>query len=108
MPPGKMHKSADARGSGPSRTDSRFAAIYSDPRFRRFPKAAKQIEVDERFSGDNCTAEGHSAELSLASKCWWDHFAAMQASRRAFLLAGMFSDPRFQAPSRVDKRGRKV
>ena len=31
--------------------DERFAAAYSDPRFQRFPKAQRKVEIDERFAG---------------------------------------------------------
>ena len=32
--------------------DPRFAHIASDPRFSRFPRASRTVEVDERFAGD--------------------------------------------------------
>lgn len=31
--------------------DERFAAMHSDPRFRRFPKAGGKVEIDSRFAG---------------------------------------------------------
>ena len=31
--------------------DSRFDAVRGDPRFQRFPKAKKHIEIDKRFQG---------------------------------------------------------
>lgn len=31
--------------------DPRFAHISSDPRFSRFPRASRTVEVDERFAG---------------------------------------------------------
>ena len=31
--------------------DPRFAHIASDPRFSRFPRASRTVEVDERFAG---------------------------------------------------------
>lgn len=37
----------DAKGGG----DSRFAAVHSDPRFQRFPRAKAKVEIDERFEG---------------------------------------------------------
>ena len=36
----------DAKG-----IDSRFAAVHSDPRFQRFPRAKAKVEIDERFEG---------------------------------------------------------
>ena len=32
--------------------DPRFAHISSDPRFSRFPRASRTVEVDERFAGE--------------------------------------------------------
>lgn len=32
--------------------DPRFAHISSDPRFSRFPRASRTVEIDERFSGE--------------------------------------------------------
>lgn len=34
--------------------DARFAAVGTDPRFRRFPKTQAKVDVDERFAGKNC------------------------------------------------------
>lgn len=31
--------------------DGRFAAVSTDPRFRRFPKKEGKVKIDERFSG---------------------------------------------------------
>ena len=31
--------------------DSRFDAVRWDPRFQRFPKAKKHVEIDKRFQG---------------------------------------------------------
>ena len=36
---------------GPVVTDARFEAVQWDPRFQRFPKARKQVEIDKRFEG---------------------------------------------------------
>lgn len=38
-------------GGGKVVTDARFAAVHSDPRFQRFPKAKAKVEIDERFAG---------------------------------------------------------
>lgn len=32
-------------------TDPRFARMHNDPRFRKFPKNANKVEIDERFKG---------------------------------------------------------
>jgi hypothetical protein len=31
--------------------DPRFAKMYSDPRFQRFPKKKAKVEIDSRFAG---------------------------------------------------------
>ncbi|KAK9828879.1 hypothetical protein WJX72_002532 [[Myrmecia] bisecta] len=40
-----------AKGKGAIVTDARFAAVHTDPRFQRFPKAKQKVEIDERFAG---------------------------------------------------------
>lgn len=37
--------------AGPPVTDPRFEAIQWDPRFQRFPKANRHVEIDKRFEG---------------------------------------------------------
>ena len=32
-------------------TDPRFEAVQWDPRFQRFPKANRHVEIDKRFEG---------------------------------------------------------
>jgi hypothetical protein len=36
---------------GAAVTDSRFAAMHSDPRFSRFPKKKNKVSIDNRFAG---------------------------------------------------------
>lgn len=40
---------------GPAVTDSRFEAAQWDPRFQRFPKAKRHVEIDKRFEGERNT-----------------------------------------------------
>lgn len=35
--------------------DDRFAAVSTDPRFRRFPKKESKVKIDDRFAGIMCT-----------------------------------------------------
>ncbi len=49
-------------------TDSRFAAVHSDPRFQRFPKAKAKVEIDERFAGEH--PPPLPAEQRLRRSCW--------------------------------------
>eukprot|EP00775_Hariotina_reticulata_P001834 gene1834-2166_t len=38
-------------GPGPAGMgDARFAKMYTDPRFQRFPKKKNKVEIDSRFS----------------------------------------------------------
>ncbi len=32
-------------------SDPRFAAALADPRFQRFPKSQRTVDIDERFAG---------------------------------------------------------
>lgn len=32
-------------------TDKRFAAVHTDPRFQRLPKAQRKVQIDDRFKG---------------------------------------------------------
>ena len=38
-----------------AKQDPRFAAVGTDPRFQRFPKKQKRVEIDERFAGESAT-----------------------------------------------------
>ena len=31
--------------------DARFAAVHTDPRFQRFPRKQRHVEIDKRFAG---------------------------------------------------------
>jgi hypothetical protein len=48
---GAEDKAGRPRAGGEAAADPRFAAMHSDPRFARFPRNNKQLEIDERFSG---------------------------------------------------------
>lgn len=57
--------------------DPRFAKMYSDPRFQRFPKKKAKVEIDSRFAGGlgalGCGLHGFSALLLLPLRlccCW--------------------------------------
>ena len=41
------------RKAAATRQDPRFAAVGTDPRFQRFPKKQKRLEIDERFAGES-------------------------------------------------------
>ena len=44
-------------GSAPkaaSAVDERFSAVHTDPRFQRFPRKQRHVEIDERFAGQYC------------------------------------------------------
>ncbi|DBA93140.1 TPA: hypothetical protein ACH3X2_003452 [Trebouxia sp. C0005] len=45
----KQEKKPSQRG--PTVTDTRFEAAQWDPRFQRFPKAKRHVEIDKRFEG---------------------------------------------------------
>jgi len=45
-------KSKDAPGA---LADPRFAAALTDPRFQRFPKSQRTVDIDERFAGTDFT-----------------------------------------------------
>lgn len=40
------------RENGSTAVDPRFAAARTDPRFQRFPKSQRKVEIDERFAGE--------------------------------------------------------
>lgn len=44
-----MKKKRETVGDG--ELDPRFAAARTDPRFQRFPKSQRKVEIDERFAG---------------------------------------------------------
>lgn len=48
--PAAMSRDPKEKGGG-RMEDTRFAAMHSDPRFRRFPKNATKVEIDSRFAG---------------------------------------------------------
>jgi hypothetical protein len=49
-----MGKSDGAKGTGPPAGlgDARFAKMYTDPRFQRFPKKKGKVEIDSRFASE--------------------------------------------------------
>lgn len=44
-------KDKKSAAAGPPVTDARFEAVQWDPRFQRFPKAKRHVEIDKRFAG---------------------------------------------------------
>ncbi len=46
-----MPKDDKGKGGGGVTSDPRFAAVHTDPRFQRFPKAKSKVQVDDRFAG---------------------------------------------------------
>ena len=101
------------RKAAAGKQDPRFAAVGTDPRFQRFPKKQKRVEIDERFAGESAVCMHARPSVSGVT-------ATQLLCREMFLMRpntlrlawpsspGMFTDPSFQQPSRVDKRGRKV
>ena len=51
----------------PGISDQRFAAIQTDPRFHRFPRKDKHVELDERFAGDLASPNLTESALDLQS-----------------------------------------
>ena len=47
----KRKKDKKQAPRGPPVTDARFEAVQWDPRFQRFPKAKRHVEIDKRFEG---------------------------------------------------------
>jgi hypothetical protein len=46
--------------------DARFAKMYTDPRFQRFPKKKNKVEIDSRFAGNLA----HQTSLYKLSPCY--------------------------------------
>ena len=80
-------------------TDPRFEAVQWDPRFQRFPKADRHVEIDKRFEG----IYAYSTSIEQAVQ-----IDIIHAIPTTFAITGMFKNPEFQQHSTVDKRGRKV
>ena len=55
-------------GGGALITDPRFAAVHSDPRFQRFPKANRNVEIDERFAGNGSRVNSSSLFRFISEK----------------------------------------
>ena len=49
--PGNAKQNMEGKMGAKKGADSRFAAMHSDPRFKRFPKKAGKVEIDSRFAG---------------------------------------------------------
>jgi len=64
-------KGGRPRAGGEAAADPRFAAMHSDPRFARFPRNNKQLEIDERFSGARpaCSRSPGRRRGSLPWRC---------------------------------------
>jgi hypothetical protein len=45
-------------------SDPRFAAALTDPRFQRFPKSQRTVDIDERFAGTNNSSRYRSRHPS--------------------------------------------
>lgn len=58
---GKPEGRKPGGGGGKVVSDPRFAAVHSDPRFQRFPRAKAKVEIDERFAG-GCRQQGMEDE----------------------------------------------
>ncbi len=97
----KDKKNKGQRGGGQLEqgivTDPRFARMHNDPRFRKFPKNANKVEIDERFKG-----------MMRWFACTRRHVHHHGAPPYPPQNAGMFEDADFQGVAVVDKRGRKV
>ena len=48
-----------------ARQDPRFAAVGTDPRFQRFPKKQKRVEIDERFAGESACVNACKAAVGM-------------------------------------------
>lgn len=50
IPPAAQDSNSHGSGAGKVITDSRFAAVNSDPRFQKVPKHKSKVEIDSRFN----------------------------------------------------------
>jgi hypothetical protein len=69
-----MGKPDGAKGSGPPAGlgDARFAKMYTDPRFQRFPKKKGKVEIDSRFASEaplNACVQPDLAAAAAAACC---------------------------------------
>lgn len=101
-------KEKKARQAAPAITDARFEAVQWDPRFQRFPKKDRHVEIDKRFEGETpCILT--FADLNSTHHCWsLDGHFLLHAFSHCANATGMFKNPEFQQHGTVDKRGRKV
>ena len=51
-------KEKKPRQPAPAITDARFEAVQWDPRFQRFPKKDRHVEIDKRFEGEHSSIAG--------------------------------------------------
>ena len=107
-----MGKDGRKPGGGKVVTDSRFAAVHYDPRFQRFPRAKRKVEIDERFAGERRLASLPAACRGACRICVpATHTRPTASDHDTFthaLLPGMFTDEAFGGAARVDKRGRRL
>ncbi len=55
------------RKAAAAKQDPRFAAVGTDPRFQRFPKKQKRVEIDERFAGESARMHGRPSALGVTT-----------------------------------------
>jgi len=56
------------RKAAAAKQDPRFAAVGTDPRFQRFPKKQKRVEIDERFAGESARMHARPKRSGTDSK----------------------------------------
>lgn len=65
-------KEKKARQAAPAITDARFEAVQWDPRFQRFPKKDRHVEIDKRFEGAKLSSLSNPC-LPLIMNTWSFH-----------------------------------
>lgn len=48
-------------------TDARFEKMQWDPRFQRFPKAKRHVEIDKRFEGQSSCVHAQACRVNSRS-----------------------------------------
>jgi hypothetical protein len=84
-----MGKPDGAKGSGPPAGlgDARFAKMYTDPRFQRFPKKKGKVEIDSRFASETPVDARVQPDLAAAAA------ALVTAAAAVTLMVGCCSTP---------------
>lgn len=72
-------------------SDKRFAAMYTDPRFQRFPKQRAKVAIDERFAGALSVTKirNLSQELHISDASAYVHEERMDAAQEPELGLGV-------------------